>query len=135
MASASAPNRLREFLSSRRYGPTRAMIGASSGSAAIRCRTALRALNPGPAIGLLQAGEERPGAHRRRALDLEDAPLGVDAAGGREAAHLAVGRQHAMARHDDGDRIFAEGRADLACLLGLGADALGDLAVGQGLAR
>ena len=53
-----------------------------------------------------------------------------DAAIGREAAHLAVGAQHAVAGHDDGDGIAAERLADLARLV-RHAQPLGDLAIGQ----
>ena len=75
--------------------------------------------------------EQRPGGKRRGALDLEDAPLGGDAARRREAAHLAVGAQHAMAGHDDGDGIAPQRLADLARFV-RHAQTLGDLAVGHG---
>ena len=90
------------------------------------------------------AGEETSGAphrarqvleqHRRlrreRALDLEQAQLRRDAAAGREAAELAAGGEHAMAGHDDRERVLPERLADVAGEAGL-AEPRGDLAVGQ----
>src|SRR5260370_34224847 len=95
-------------------GPAASMRRARPGSAFLRWRVALAGSKPNSAIAPLQAGEQRPCADCRGALDLEDAPLGGDAAIGREAAHLAVGAQHAMAGHDDGDRVLAHRLADLA---------------------
>src|SRR6478609_697285 len=48
------------------------------------------------------------------AFDRQQTQLADYAARGREAACLAPGRQHAMARHDDGTRILSERGADLA---------------------
>ena len=54
------------------------------------------------------AVEERGRAVRLRAFDREQAELGRDAAVGGEAAELAAGREHAMARHDDRERVAPE---------------------------
>src|SRR5258708_2389364 len=114
-----------------RNGPIESMIEASAGSAARRWAMAFRGLKPNSAI---EPVEQRPRADGARFFDLKHAPLGGDATIGREAAHLAVGTQHAMAGHDDGHRIAAERLADLARFV-RHAEALGDLAVGQSLAR
>ena len=78
--------------------------------------------------------EAEPAADREavhlRALDREHAELRADAAVGGEAAHLAAGGEHAMAGHDDRERVAAEGLADGAC----GARRAGaccDVAVGE----
>src|SRR3954453_12283253 len=114
-------------------GPTKAMISASAGSAAFRWRTAFFGSKPYSATALVEPREQGAGADRRRTFDLQDAPLGGDAAVGREAAHLAVGPQHAMAGHDDRNRVLAHRLADLARFVRF-AKAPGDLAVGHGLA-
>src|SRR5208282_5844494 len=57
---------------------------------------------------------------------------GLDAALAGIADHFAAGAEHAVAGDDDRDRIGAAGGADGA---GDGAEALGDIAVGQGLAE
>ena len=78
--------------------------------------------------------EAEPAADREavhlRALDREHAELRAGAAVGGEAAHLAAGGEHAMAGHDDRERVAAEGLADGAC----GARRAGacrDVAVGE----
>src|SRR5690349_8231132 len=113
MASASAPNRLREDLSSMANGPTSAISAASAGSAALRWRTAFLGSKANSAMPFGN-GEQRAGGECRGALDLEDTSLDRHATGCREAAHLAVGTEHAMTGHDDGDRVAAHRLADLA---------------------
>src|SRR5216684_2213485 len=49
-----------------------------------------------------------------RPLDREQTQFRRDAAARRESAGVAVGGEHAMARHDDGDRILAERLSDVA---------------------
>src|SRR5215212_7077409 len=109
------------------------MISPRAGSAALRWRTAFFGSKPNSAIAPVEAREQWARTHCDGALDLQDAPLGGDAAVGREAAHLAVGAQHAMAGHDDGDRVAAHRLANLTRFV-RHAEALGDLAVGHGLA-
>src|SRR3954470_8215 len=114
-------------------GPICVMIPPRAGSAAFRWRIAFAGSKPNSAIAPVEAREQRTGADGGRALDLQDPALGGDAAVGGEAAHLAVGAQHAMAGHDDGDRVAAHRLADLARFV-RHAKALGDLAIGHGLA-
>src|SRR4029434_1591509 len=52
-----------------------------------------------------------PGKHRMQrasTLDLEKTPLGVDTTRRGEPSRLAAGREHAMTRYDDGERIAPE---------------------------
>src|SRR5689334_6589031 len=95
-------------------GPAASIKRARSGSAFLRWRTAALGSKPSSAIAPFEAGEQRAGTERRGALDLENAPLDCHAAGRREPAHLAIGAQHAMAGHDDGDGVLAHRLADLA---------------------
>src|SRR6185436_18249408 len=104
------------------------MTSPSAGSAAFKCRTAFFGSKPNSAMAPVETREQRPRAHGGGALDLENAALDRDATGCREAAHLAVGTEHAMARHDDGDRVLAHRLADLARFV-WDAEAPGDLAV------
>src|SRR5262249_17636494 len=53
-------------------------------------------------------------AHRSCALAREQAPRGRDAAVGGEAAGLAAGREHAMAWHDERERVSPERLSDVA---------------------
>src|SRR5512142_1312620 len=110
------------------------MTAPSAGSAVRRCWTAFFGSKPNSATALIEACKEGAGADRCSALDLEDPPLGADTAICRGAAHLAVGSEHAMARHDDGDGVLAHRLADLARFVRL-AEAPGDLAVGHRVAR
>src|SRR3954452_8908411 len=84
-----------------------------------------RALRRGPAAC-------RSGSHQRRApgLEVEQRPLGRQPAA--VAGERAVGADHAVARHDDRDRVLAVGGADGA-ERGRVPDLAGDLAVGGGL--
>src|SRR5712691_2258733 len=54
------------------------------------------------------AFEEPELAVHLRALDRQEAELRRDAAPRGEAADLAAGRDHAMARHDDRKRVLSE---------------------------
>src|SRR5215470_15079197 len=60
------------------------------------------------------AVEKRGRIARARAFDREQAQLGRHAAVGGEAAGLAAGREHAMARHDDWERVASERLPDVA---------------------
>src|SRR5262249_14073061 len=60
------------------------------------------------------AVEKRGRIARARAFDREQAQLGRHAAVGGEAAGLAAGREHAMARHDDRERVASERLPDVA---------------------
>src|SRR5215831_11020887 len=60
------------------------------------------------------AVEQRGGIAGARAFDREEAQLGGDAAIGGEAAGLAAGREHAMARHDERERVSPERLPDVA---------------------
>src|SRR5260221_13619733 len=115
-------------------GPAASMMRARPRSAALRWRVACAGSKLNSAIARAQACEQRSCVHGRCAFDLEDAPLGGDAAVGREAAHLAVGAQYAMAGHDDGDRVATHRLADLSRFV-RDAKTLGDLAIGHGLTR
>ena len=92
-------------------------------------RRALRLNRPGNAEARpLARGPPRPHLHRQGfaaglieqrttavdlgAFDREQAQLGVDAARRREAAGLAAGRDHAMARHHGRKRIFSQRLSD-----------------------
>src|SRR5262245_43092028 len=54
------------------------------------------------------AVEERGGRARAGSLDGEEAQFGRDPAIGGEAPGLAARREHAMARHDNGERVAPE---------------------------
>src|SRR5437867_13301355 len=56
-----------------------------------------------------QASVKSRPQRQQRPLVLEQPALPVDAAA--EACEVAVGPDHAMARHDDGDGVLAVGRA------------------------
>src|SRR5262249_9026257 len=118
---------LRAFFSSMAKGPAASMTTASAGSTPRKCAIACAGSKPSVCM-LSRALEQRAGAQCGRTLDFENAPFGGDAARGREAAHLAIGGQHAMAGHDDGDRIAAQRLADFARFLRR-AQPPGDLAV------
>src|SRR5262249_28866305 len=60
------------------------------------------------------AGEQRGRIARARAVDREEPQLGRDAAVGGQAAGLAPGREHAMARHDERERVSSERLPDVA---------------------
>ena len=68
------------------------------------------------------------------AFEREQAQLRRDAAVRREAAELAAGREHAVAGHDDRERVAPEGLTHGARGAGR-ADPSGDLAVGERRAR
>src|SRR5712692_7461189 len=70
-----------------------------------------------------------------RLLDREQAQLRRDAAARRESAGLAVGREHPVARHDDGDRILTERLSDVPRRLRRLAEPCRNLAVGERGAR
>src|SRR5262245_18401956 len=59
------------------------------------------------------AVEKRGRIARARAFNREQAQLGRPAAVGGEAAGLAAGREHAMARHDDRKRVAPERLPDV----------------------
>src|SRR5580704_13218237 len=69
-----------------------------------------------------------------RAFDREHFELGHDAAIGGEAAGLAAGGEHAVARHHDRTGIAPERLADIARQLDA-AEPLGDITVSERLAR
>src|SRR6202140_193033 len=76
---------------------------------------------------------------RRRVTDVsalyrQHLELGRDTAIGGEAAGLAAGGEHAVARHHDRTGIAPERLADIARQLDA-AEPLGDVAIGHGLAR
>src|SRR5215475_10274378 len=60
------------------------------------------------------AVEQRGRIARARAFDREQAQLGRHAAIGGETAGLAAGREHAMARHDERERVSPERLPDVA---------------------
>src|SRR5215472_15650916 len=60
------------------------------------------------------AVEKRGRIARARAFDREQAQLGRHATVGGEAAGLAAGREHAMARYDDRERVSPERLPDVA---------------------
>src|SRR5215813_4105468 len=60
------------------------------------------------------AVEKRGRIARARAFNREQAQLGRHAAVGGEAAGLAAGREHAMARYDDRERVSPERLPDVA---------------------
>src|SRR5499427_3512692 len=72
--------------------------------------------------------EQRGRIARARAFDREQAQLGGDAAVGGEAAGLAAGGEHAMARHDERERVSSERLPDVA-REGAFAEPRGDLPV------
>src|SRR5690606_35838188 len=76
----------------------------------------------------------RPSESDVDALEAQHSGLGVDAAGGGEAAGLTAGSEDAVAGHDDRERVFAEGLAHRARRAG-GAEPGGDLAVRKRAAR
>ena len=73
---------------------------------------------------------EQRRAARLRPLDRQQAQLGAHAAGRGKSAGLAAGRQHAVARHDDRERILPKRLRDVARQTAI-AQPLGDLAIGQ----
>jgi len=75
-----------------------------------------------------------PACRPARALDLQQFQLRSCAAGRREAAGLRSRREHAVARHDDRERVLAECRADRARRVRF-THCGGDLAVGARAAR
>src|SRR5262245_34071805 len=74
--------------------------------------------------------EERRCIARARAFDGEQRKLGRNAAVGRKASRLGAGRQHAMTRHNEGERVSPERLADLACEAAF-AEPRGKRAVGE----
>src|SRR5690242_12954049 len=57
-------------------------------------------------------GEPPVARHRRRIFELEEAALRRDALAAAIAADAPAGSEHAVARHNDGDRVAAAGIAD-----------------------
>src|SRR6266436_8285715 len=112
-----------------RNGPISSMILASTGSAARRCSTARPGSKPSAWSSLAGGVAIYP-----RALDRQHAALRGDAPLRGKAADLAAGGEHAMARHDDRERISAERLPDGACRTGR-AEPRGEVAIGQRFTR
>src|SRR5215469_2642590 len=108
-----------------RNGPIVSMAPASTVSTLRKCSTATF----GSKSSLLSPdGSWRP--IDPGTFDREHAQLRCDAAMGGEAADLAPGSKHAMAWHDDWERVLPERLPDCPRCAGR-AEARGDLAVGQ----
>src|SRR5215469_12185368 len=108
-----------------RNGPIVSMVPASTVSTLRKCSTATF----GSKSSLLSPdGSWRP--IDPGTFDREHAQLRCDAAMGGEAADLAPGSKHAMAWHDDWERVLPERLPDCPRCAGR-AEARGDLAVGQ----
>src|SRR5438067_5868456 len=91
-------------ISCRRNGPIESMTSASAGSEARRCAMAIAGAKPySPALS---------SAIYPHAFDREHTEFCRDAAYGGETTRFASGSQHAMAGHDNRERVSSKGLSD-----------------------